>query len=519
MSRNGKIWLSKNIKLTKDYRSVLGYTESQMINLLTDSSNLVYYADDYSFIRDKGSIQVNCKYNVAVQSNYMAFQNPDYSSKVFFAFIDEVKYLSENSTEIVYTVDVWTTWWEYWSAKACFVVREHVIDDTVGANLLPENVELGEYIVNSHSDDTYNTDLTVVTGSTVGPSDYESYTMNVYNGLPSPVVYCRWDNLTDLKNFIDGLNSHGKIDALKTMFLCPKWLCPSTLGTVYVDESQSENYELLEYTPITLLDTYQPVNNKLLTYPYCYFGVSNGVGQYNILRPEFWKPNTNNKLIITLNGVLTTSCSIKAVPYQYKGHSDNIEESVTIGKFPPLAWSNDIYTNWQTQNGINILGIKLNAEETGYLKGGLQLLQGKTGAGISTISNSMQSNYQHSLQPNGVEGSLNSGDVNTVIGANRLHVYKMTISRTFASIIDKYFTRMGYAVNTVKVPNLGRRLNYNYVQIANDDNVAYPNNHNNICLPASALKEINDLFRNGITIWNNHTNFGDYSVSNTITNP
>ena len=35
-------------------------------------------------------------------------------------------------------------------------------------------------------------------------------------------------------------------------------------------------------------------------------------------------------------------------------------------------------------------------------------------------------------------------------------------------------------------------------------------------IPASALDFINSLFRSGVTIWNNHENFGDYSVSNSI---
>ena len=73
-------------------------------------------------------------------------------------------------------------------------------------------------------------------------------------------------------------------------------------------------------------------------------------------------------------------------------------------------------------------------------------------------------------------------------------------------------------VNSVKIPNMTHRQNYNYIQIGNDENLCYPNNHDNIMIPAKALNDINQLFRNGITIWNNHANFGDYSVSNNITN-
>ena len=93
----------------------------------------------------------------------------------------------------------------------------------------------------------------------------------------------------------------------------------------------------------------------------------------------------------------------------------------------------------------------------------------------------------------------------------------MSIRKEYAKIIDNYFTRCGYKVNRVKLPNMTNRENYNYIQIGEEENLCYPNNYNNLMIPAKALDMINTLFRNGITIWNNHENFGDYSVSNNIT--
>lgn len=537
MAYNSKIYLAKNIKMDKNYKAVLNYTEEEMIELITDIDNLVYTGLKYSFIRERGSIVVNSPYSTCIKANYMAYQNTDYSGKWFFAFIDEVKYIGEAQTEIIFTIDIWTTWHDYWTAKACYVVREHVLTDTVGSNLVPENLETGEYIVNYHGSDIYNNDITVVTGSTVGPSDYENYSMCVYNGVPVPMVYCRWDTASELATFINNLNSNGKIEAIKTMFFCPKWLCPKAAGTVYVTESSTVATQHLGIDTITTLDGYTPVNKKLLTYPYCYIALSNAMGQYNIYYQEYWTPSTqvgdlNGKLLIDMIGVLTPSCSIRVIPKGYKGDGICTDESITIGKFPQLAWSNDIYTNWLTQNGVNVAGIKLNAYESGLIGGGLQTAIGigslaagnpygigTAMSGISDIASTIQSNYRHSIQPNGIEGSINTGDVTAAAGLNRLHFYRVTISSYFASIIDHYFTRMGYKVNQVKVPNMANRENYNYVLVASEENVAYPNNNNNICLPASALNQINGMFRNGITIWNNHANFGDYSVSNAIVLP
>ena len=528
MAKTSKIYLAKNIKLDKNYKAVLNYSESQMLELITDNSNLVYYQSNYQFIRETNTIQIKAPYRDVCGANYMAFQNPDYSNKYFFAFIDNVKYLSENASEITYTIDVWTTWYDYWNSKACMVVREHVVDDTIGANLVPENVDTGEYVCNRHQIDGVNNDVVIVTGSTVGPSDLENYTMNNYNGIPSPVVYCRWEiptQLNDLKNFINTLNTSGKIDALVSMFLAPSWIATSEAGTVYVPQSNTVPQEDIYIDRIVSLDGYTPVNNKLLTHPFCYIGVSNIVGQYANYKQEFWSLGSNNKMNLRLRGVLTNGCSIRAIPIEYKKDAINFDEGISVGKFSQLAWSNDLYTNWQTQNGINILGIPLDAKSTGLLAGAGQIATGSMlkdaksiGAGVGNIIETMKADYQHSLIPNQVEGNLNSADVTNALLMNMIHIYYMTITNNYAQRLDKYFTRMGYKVNSIKVPNMTHRENYNYVQIASEENVAYPNNHNNICLPATALNDINSIFRNGVTIWNNHTNFGDYSVSNNITN-
>ena len=139
MSRNSKIILSKGIKLDRSYKQVLGWSESQIVELLLSNTNRVAYQENYSFIKERGTIKVQIPYATCLNANYLAFQNPDYSNKWFFAFIDKVNRLSDDATEIYYTIDIWSTWWDYWSTKACYIIREHVDDDTIGVNTIPEN--------------------------------------------------------------------------------------------------------------------------------------------------------------------------------------------------------------------------------------------------------------------------------------------------------------------------------------------------------------------------------------------
>ena len=131
-------------KLDREYVNVLSYTEQQMLSLC--ETNKIAKATDYQFIREHNSIYTNFTYAQCLQANYIAFQNPDYSNKWFFAFIDDVIYQGEENTEIKFTVDSWATWFDYWTKKPCYVIRQHVNDDTIGANTIDENLDVGDVI-------------------------------------------------------------------------------------------------------------------------------------------------------------------------------------------------------------------------------------------------------------------------------------------------------------------------------------------------------------------------------------
>lgn len=148
---NSKIIIAQNIKLDRQYVNVLSYTETQMLNLVT--ANQVASANNYSFIRPTNSIHVQIPYADCLKSNYMAFQNPDYSNKWFFAWIDEVIYKSDNSCELTYTIDSWSTWFDKWIPQTCYINRQHTNNDTIGANTVPENLDVGEVIQETQIED------------------------------------------------------------------------------------------------------------------------------------------------------------------------------------------------------------------------------------------------------------------------------------------------------------------------------------------------------------------------------
>ena len=558
MARNGKVLLSKGIKLDKSYKQVLSLSEANMISLMSDSSHLVSYKTNYSFIRERGSIQVQETYANCLKANYMAFQNTDYSGKWFFCFIDKCTYINGSTTEIYYTVDVWTTWFDYWNPKQCYIVRQHALTDVAGDNTVPEGLEHGEYIENQgHSiDEATFTDYAYMlvsseylTNDTV-PSGHKKY-ISMGGAIMNGVVHAL-ASADEVSNYVQAITAQTSPEnTVLYVYMIPldlldtSYFADQTTGLLK-SWSSPYSYNRKIMSRPTELDNYTPVNQKLLTYPYQYCLMLNNCGDSNILYYEDSgfingvdvQNIEKGAIYIQYFGVPTIGCSVLAIPKWYKNSALKLNEAIPLGKFPTLGWSEDAYINWLTQNSVNNTNAKIKTGlevigGIGAIAGGVALSSTGVGATIGTglISSGagLVANggldafslageyYKHSLEPDSYQGNLNSGDIITCIQANSFSYIGMSIKEEWARKLDKFFTRFGYKQNAVMQPNLSHRANYNYIQISGDSTAAYSNNHNNICVPASDLESINNIFRNGVTVWNNHTNMGDYSVANGIT--
>ena len=232
-------------------------------------------------------------------------------------------------------------------------------------------------------------------------------------------------------------------------------------------------------------------------------------------------------MALDLVSVICPGMSVKVIPKNYKGRGSAIDDGITWGKFPIVSYPNDIYTNWMTQNGVNLGFTTLNSNEwaniKGITQGALGVVQAATGdtmgglssniGGIQTIFDEMQQEYRRSFTPYQLEGSLNSGDVATAGGFNRLFFSRMTITEDYAKRIDKYFSRFGYRINDIKTPNLTSRTSFNYIKVGGMDELISGN------IPSNDLEEINRIFRKGVTIFHDYSKIGNYTVANPIVTP
>ena len=530
MARNSKIIIAKNIRLDKEYKEVLNYSENDMLTLV--NTNKVDSADQYNFIKDDGVISTHFDYADALKCNYMAFQNPNYANKWFFAFIDDVKYINDGTTQIFFTIDFWSTWFSSLTVGTSFVIREHVNNDSVGANTLPENFETGEYIINAlgsiddNDDGLKNTFICM--GVSWAPENIPVGRDNrQFGGVYSGLNYFIFSTPSDCSLMIKAYDDLAKADAIYTIFLIPRALVngitwytfnlgnQENIVASFPPNSTFSNVLVsgVEIESPTKLNGYTPKNNKLFCYPFNYLYITNNNGADVIYNYEDFVNNTPK---FTVDGVLTTGCSIKLHPNNYKKISTFVNHpkmescfGIVGGKYPTCSWDSDPYTNWLTQNAINI-PIQITAGLSTATFSAISGNVGGTIGGALSIGSSISSIYEHSLVPLQAKGNISAGDVTQGMRMNTFSYYKMSIKEEYARCIDDYFTRFGYKVNRNKIPNITGRRYWNYIQIANEDNLGFGE------IPSNYLDEINKIARRGVTIWHSHDNIGNYSLNNTI---
>ena len=516
---NSKIILAKNIKIDKNYVNVLSYTEEQMVTLC--ENNMVASANDYSFIRTNKTIMTAFSYEQCLQANYIAFQNKDYSNKWFFAWIDAVNYLGENNTEIVYTIDAWSTWYDKWEAKRCFVTREHVNDDTIGLHTINENLNVGDIIADSESiiEVQGQSFYWIVISSLFDPNtNLKGRGIGTYAGYPQGSMWFAWlvninnpgDDITAIADWLNLIDEKGQVNSIESIFVLPS----SAISVSEIDETthkvksanfikESKTYQKAGYYNFS---DYTPKNNKCYVYPYNFIRVSNNLGSYNDYMIEDFHTNytgtEENTIVFELVGLPCQGFSGKLRPLFYKGIKQNDDESVQIGKFPTLSWASDSYINWLTQNGVNIATSAISSIGSS--------LSGKYGSVASGIAGLIGNFYQGSLQSNVAHGNVNMGDLSFRDSLYNFKLMRMRCKKEYLQVIDDYFSRFGYQVNITKIPNLTGRQNWNYVEIGASEYIG------NGSVPLNFMETINNACRRGVTIWHVHNNIGNFNLDNSI---
>lgn len=544
-----KIYLMQ-VPLENDYKHTLYFADrAAQQSYFASKATAKNTFTDFTYQRKDEKIRVNAQYDSVINCNYCMYQNTAYNDKWFYAFIIDIKYISDGVTEIYIETDVMQTWLFDYTLKQCFVEREHTNNDTIGVNTVPECLETGDYICNSKHKYAPLLNKAYVIGSTADlrKDDFPNYAGGIYNGVISAANYYLYTSVAELQGAIFDLDKAGKGDAVTGVFMVPKDFI------VLDDSGVSKNLVVGLFAanvkkwsasePISKPGTvngYTPKNNKLLTYPYNYMLMSNNAGGAAVYKYELF---SSSNCDFNICFALTPGCSIRLIPLKYSGIDENNEEGLNGAKFPIGSWANDIYINWLTQTSLNretqiqmstinaAAGIVTNTA-SGTISGaasGLSMGGGygaAIGAGIGGLTSSIGSTingamsvygtiasinaekYAHSLQPPQASGNLNSGDVTLANSDLTFTAYKMSVKAEFARVIDDYFTMYGYQTNRVKVPNKNHRSRFWYTKTVGCEIDG--------AMAQRDMQKIKACYDNGITFWRKADDIAIYNTANAI---
>lgn len=463
----------------------------------------------------QSSVKVEANIDSLYNCNYMFYNNENHGTKWFYAFITNLIYVNENTTEVVFETDVYQTWRFDVELKQSFVVREHCTDDTIGKNTVPEKFNFQDYTYqNAYADDIIGSELgyliatsePVVSDETISRGRLMS---GVYQGL-----YFYYTNSPNIINTLLDEVENEVSDCVQCICVIPKFNVATAQSgsSTYLNSTTTPNSKTINIDITDGFDNFsgfKPKNNKLFTAPYFKLVVSNHDGdeaEYNI--EDF--ADTGN-IGFTAYGDISLNPSVVLIPNYYKGIAKNYDFGITLNKFPQCAFYSDSYKLWLAKNtpAMMVNGLASIGETAlGFVTAGMMPTVGASMVvhGVAGVLNQLTTSYAASKEPNRANKGVANGNILTAIEQNDFKIMFRKIKPNFARTVDDFFTMYGYQTNRVKVPNVSARPYFNYVQTVD------------VCIaggiPNDDMNRLKRMYNEGVTLWKHTATVGDYSVDN-----
>lgn len=494
------------------------------------NSHMTYTYDNLTPLKFSGTtnvIKLPIVADLLQNCNYCMFLNANFNiSKWYYAFITNVRAISPNACEVTLKIDTYQTYYFEANVQPCFVVREHVNNDTIGLHTIDEGLELGEYVPNAVADARFFSTYTMIIATTLSydiekglykteysESGDKETIGGVYGGLQSAcnLYMC---NINAGTEALANACANGLESGIVGAYLVPSvFVGSSSVATLTpVNKTGAPVHHALSISKnLDNLNGYTPKNNKLFTHPFNFLAMTDYNGNTAQYKYEDFSTGLCN---------FDSTCSILpnpegfVWPLNYKGLGVNYNEGFSINSFPQVPFISDSYKAYlaQTQSSRTVANIATGAAVAlgvagAAFTGGTSLALAGTAVSLATkVGSQVAQIKDHEVQPQQMRGNICS-NVLTALGIKDIHMIQLSIKYEYAETIDNYLSNFGYKVNVVKVPNLSGRASWNYCETVGC--IVRGN------MPNSARIEIQEMFNNGITLW--HGDYiGDYSRANGI---
>lgn len=516
--------------------------------------------------------------------NYVMYQNEDFGTKWFYAFIDKLEYRNPNNTRIYINTDAWQTWQFNINIGRCYVEREHTsVSETIS---IEEGLDCGNEYVCREQVHLFNNPATTYiavmkdTITDIMNSKYydkippvrvqqapESTHYYLFNDNFRQLLKCPIkpeekiivENPPNLVNPVSGQTDWwGEVvkmsEVMNTFFFGDGATQGGTGFYPYVSKYEetvnlikersarisnsiieifrmpfqgsydfvNEEFGQLSCQRITgVSDNYgigTPENSgitnnsfsepKLNYYPYTFYRLTNHKGSSQVFKPEYVASPT-----VGYNTGFGSPVKIKYYLTNYQGGINAKDKSVISNVNASLSVLNDQYgsylMNSKTQNDVSIANSAIGGVAQGVVTGALAggtvgaAVGGLVGAVLPTAQRIAQLNAKkQDIQgmPPTITGNASNGNFDYFDNEDGVWVEKWTINDQHATTLTDYFTRYGYQINRVKVPNFKGRENFNYIKTT--DSLISGG------VPMEDIETIKTMFNNGVTMWHSPWNVG-----------
>lgn len=491
------------------------------------ANHYVKFYNNYTYLRRNKTIKVEARMHETTGWHYLFFYNGEPERKYYYYFINKVNYVNDSTVELEIELDVIQTYMFDWNLGQCFIERTHPASDLPGVHTMEEGLETGPLVDTKVVDYTFD-DLCILVMTAVDSDVNRAYS-NTYGQVFSGLRIYAVDiaDYRDFGEYLDYLDSSGKIGAIVNMWMYPKDLV--MISGTWESEGFLKTVTDVKPAPTITLDSarvcatnfggYAPKNQKLACYPYTMLYVTNNMGGSAVFKPERFK-DEDLTYKFRLFGALSPEAGVMCVPCDYSGEVTAWDYGLSLGAFPSCAWDSDPYKVWLAQNqntqdfamkqaviqaGAGAL-TAVGSIATGNILG--------AGAGLATTLNAYQSTQQlmaqkkdMDIQPSQARGS-HSSNINLAHARHGFSFHYRTITKEYAQSIDEYFNRYGYKVNRVATPTLKNRQKFTYIKTLGCTVSGQ--------VPAEDRAHIGSIFDKGITFWADPNVVGSYGYNPTI---
>lgn len=528
---------------------------------------------NYTYQRvEKGKVRVevvgsNRTADALMSCNYISFKNDSYNGKWFFGFVESVEFLNNKVAEITFKIDALQTWHFDYELQMCMVERQHVPDDRPGNNIIPENLEYGDYyfveqgmvnLGNVYADPDASPEYYIVVAGTVALDTFDFPHINkehvvdkqggLYDGVYSACAYNVFRYPETANEFLDAVTQANKSDGIVAVFMVPSgffepgvkpidqdrknpsWTPHQTeydggdegvygsggiSGGTLRREPQRISRTFERPTSFPYPDTaniYTPRNNKLLVAPYCKMVVTNNNTEKAEYNYEYFHGNWSDDIQLTCACALSAEPEAVLFPRHYKGMNENYPEKLVIKDFPLCCYSIDSFKAWLAQRRTQItVGYGMDALNAGVGLFSMATASspGQAFGGAMSAIGSVDRAAMRTAQIMDNETlpphamGTQTNTVNMALKIQGFSVYLAQIRVWYAQKLDGFFDRYGYRQDKFSLPDRNVRPHYTYLKTTNCEILG--------SMPMEYYKQIISIYNKGVTWWKYPLECGHYT--------